>query len=267
MNRRIIGVVAAVLLAAVGTAFLVSYVRGAEDRALAGQETVEVLVVKEEVPRGTPVDELGDAVGTERIPAKVRAAGSIGSLDSLNGQVTAADLVPGEQVLVGRFADPDDLRAQGEIEVPEGLQEVTVSIAPQRALGGRVAPGDVVGFFASFTLEVDDEDAEGDEDGELSEEELRERVEEASKLILNKLLVTNVQVEQLPQTPEDEDGERSGPELAPTGNLLVTLAVDVDQAERIVFSAEYGTVWLSAQDENTSEEGSRIRTPRNIYDD
>jgi len=270
MNRRIIGVVAAVLLAAVGTAFLVTYVRGAEDRALAGQETVEVLVVKEEVPRGTPVDELGDAVASERVPAKVRATGSIGSLDALNGQVTAADLVPGEQVLIGRFADPDDLRAQGQIEVPEGLQEVTISIAPQRALGGRIAPGDIVGFFASFTLEVDEEDAEdaeGDEDGEPSEEELRERVEEASKLILNKLLVTNVQVEQLPQTPEDEDGENSGPELAPTGNLLVTLAVDVDQAERIVFSSEYGTVWLSAQDENTSEEGSRIRTPRNIYDD
>ena len=264
MNRRIIGVVAAVLLAAVGTAFLVAYVRGAEERALAGQETVEVLVVNEDVAQGTPASDLGDAVSTERIPAKVRANGSIVSLDDLDGQVTAVDLIAGEQLVVSRFAEPAELQAQREVEVPEGLQEVTISISPQRALGGKIAPGDIIGFFASFTF---DDERDEEEIANEEQEELRQELSEASKLILNKLLVTNVQVEQLPQTPDDEDGERSGPELAPTGNLLVTLAVDVPQAERIVFSAEYGTIWLSAQDENTSEEGSQIRTPRNIYDD
>jgi pilus assembly protein CpaB len=264
MNRRIIGVVAAVLLAAVGTAFLVTYVRGAEERALAGQETVEVLVVDQDVTRGTPASELGDAVSTERIPAKVRANGSIASLDDLDGQVTAVDLIPGEQLVISRFADPARLEAESAVEVPEGLQEVTISIAPHRALGGKVAPGDLVGLFASFSFEDERED---EEIANEEREELRQELSETSKLLLNKLLVTNVQVEELPQTPSDEDDENSGPELAPTGNLLVTLAVDVPQAERIVFAAEYGTTWLSAQDENTTEDGSRIRTPRNIYDD
>ena len=264
MNRRIIGVVAAVLLAAVGTAFLVTYVRGAEERALAGQETVEVLVVDEDVTRGTPASDLGDAVSTERIPAKVRANGSIASLDDLDGQVTAVDLIPGEQLVVSRFADPAQLEAESRVDVPEGLQEVTISIAPHRALGGKIAPGDLVGLFASFNF---DDEREEEEIANEEQEELRQELSETSKLLLNKLLVTNVQVEQLPQAPSDEEDENTGPELAPTGNLLVTLAVDVPQAERIVFAAEYGTTWLSAQDENTSEDGSRIRTPRNIYDD
>jgi len=265
MNRRIIGVVAAVLLAAVGTAFLVTFVRGAEERALAGQETVEVLVVDQDVTRGTPASELGDAISTQRIPAKVLANGSIASLEDLDGQVTAVDLIQGEQLVASRFSDPAQLEAESEVEIPEGLQEVTISIAPHRALGGKVAPGDLVGLFASFNL--DDEREEEDIANE-EQEQLRQELSETSKLLLNKLLVTNVQVEQLPQAPGDEDdGESNGPELAPTGNLLVTLAVDVPQAERIVFAAEYGTTWLSAQDENTSEDGSRIRTPRNIYDD
>jgi len=76
-----------------------------------------------------------------------------------------------------------------------------------------------------------------------------------------------VQFEQLSQAPSENDGEASRPSLAPTGNLLITLAVDVPQAERIVFASEYGTIWLTAQDGETNESGSRIRTLRNIYDE
>jgi pilus assembly protein CpaB len=265
MMRRVLGIVAAVLLAAVGTAFLVIYVRGAEDRALAGQETVEVLVVRETVARSTKAEDLPALVATERIPAKVRADGSITDLDQLDGQVAAVDLLPGEQLVRSRFATPAQLTEASEVEVPEGLQEVTISLEPQRAVGGQVAPGDLIGFFASFNLN----DKRSEE--QIASEEFeayRQELAETTKIILHKLLVTNVQVEQLPQSSAEEDGsERTGPDLAPTGNLLLTLAVDVEQAERIVFAAEHGTIWLSAQDEDTTEEGSTLRTPRNIYDD
>ena len=53
MNRRLIGLVLAILLAAGGTFVLVSYVRGAEDRALAGEQSVEVLVVDRPIAKGT----------------------------------------------------------------------------------------------------------------------------------------------------------------------------------------------------------------------
>jgi pilus assembly protein CpaB len=264
MNRTIIGGVAAVVLAAVGTTFLVGFVRGAEDRALAGQETAEVLVVSQDVASGTAAEDLSASVTTERIPAKVRPAGSVASLDDLEGQVASVDLVVGEQLVAGRFSTPADVEAASRIEVPEGLQEVTISLAPQRALGGQISPGDVVGLFASFNL---DDEREEDEIASEASEDLRQELSQTAKIILHKLLVTNVQVETLPQTPGEEEGEQSGPDLAPTGNLLLTLAVDVPQAERIVFSAEYGLIWLSAQDENTIEDGSRVRTPRNIYDD
>lgn len=265
MMRRVLGVVAAVVLAAIGTAVLVAFVRGAEARALAGQETVEVLVVKEPVSKETTAEELAAFVTTERVPAKVRAAGSVDDLDDLEGQVVAVDLVPGEQVVRTRFATPAQLAEQSQVEVPEGLQEVTISIEPHRAVGGQLRPGDLVGFLSSFNLE------DKREDEQIAEEEnpdYRQQLSETTKTILHGLLVTNVQVEQLPQTATAEgEGEPSGPDLAPTGNLLVTLAVDTSQAERIVFTAEHGTVWLTAQDEDTTTEGSQLRVPRNIYDD
>jgi pilus assembly protein CpaB len=175
------------------------------------------------------------------------------------------DLIAGEQVVSSRFADPAQLEAESDVEVPEGLQEVTISLEPQRAVGGRIEPGDTIGFFASFNLRD-----KRDEEQIANEEQdyLREELSETTKMILHKVLVTNVQVEQLPQAPgEDDDGERTGPDLAPTGNLLITLAVDVPQAERIVFVAEHGMIWLSSENEDADESGSRLRTPRNIYDD
>ena len=258
MNRTVIGVIAAVVLASVGTLMLVLYVQGAEARALAGQETVEVLVVTEPVARGTAAEDLARAVSTEMVPAKVRADGGITDLDELDGQWTSVDLLPGEQLVAARFLSAQDLADDRGIDVPEGLQEVTVSLDPQRVLGGQLRPGHTVGVFASFTMvdEADDED-----DAALT------GTTATTKKILDQVLVTNVQLEQLRPPTEEVDEDGTGPELAPTGNLLVTFAVDVDRAERIVFTAEHGTIWLSNQGEDTDESGSRLRVPRNIYDD
>jgi pilus assembly protein CpaB len=245
MMSRILGVFVAVLLAAVGTLALVGYVRSAEARALAGQETVEVLVVDQEVPEDTPAEDLAALVSRERIPAKVRATDSVDDLTALEGMVTSVNLVPGEQLVSSRFATPAQLAEGAEVDVPEGLQEVTISLEPQRAVGGTVRPGDVVGVLASFVWE--------------------DAPKNTTKMNHQQVLVTNVQVEQLPSTPEE--GAEDAPALAPTGGLLITLAVDVEQAERIVFAAEHGTVWLTVQDDGTDQGGSTVRDPGNIYGD
>ncbi|GGI04831.1 hypothetical protein GCM10011354_11060 [Egicoccus halophilus] len=260
--------VAAVLLATMGTTLLVAYVRGAEDRALAGEELVEVLVLREDVVQATAAEDLADLVALERVPLKVRADGSIDELTDVEGQVAAVDLVAGEQLVRSRFLTPTALAEQSEVQVPDGMQQVTISLEPQRAVGGRLTPGDTVGLFASFSLE----DERSDEQiASESSDDLRQHLAETTKLILHKLLVTNVQVEQLPSMPAAETDEAgtasSGPELAPTGNLLVTLAVATPQAERVVFAAEHGTIWLSAESEGASEDDGRLRTPRNIFDD
>jgi pilus assembly protein CpaB len=251
MQRKVIGVVAAVLLAAVGTVALVGFVRGAEARALAGQETVDVLVVKDAVGRNTPAAELSSMVATERVPAKVRGADALDSiedLEALDGKVTSADLVVGEQLVAARFVTPVQLAEQRSVDVPEGRQEVTISLEPQRAVGGALRPGELVGVLASFEWE--------------------DVPKHTTKLNHQQVLVTNVQADQsgAPTGGSDEEPEE-GLAVAPTGNLLVTLAVDVEQAERIVFAAEHGTLWLTAQDEDTDQGGSTVRDGGNIYDE
>jgi len=246
MTRRLIGIVAAIVLATIGTLVLVTYVRTAEDRALAGEATVEVLVVKKEIPRGTPAESLEGMVASEKIPAKVQAAGSVASLQGLEGKVASVALLPGEQIVTQRFIAPQGL---GAVEVPEGLLQVTVQLEPQRALGGQIAAGDTVGVVSSF------KDGQEDDDQDPSE---------TTHLSLHKVLVTRVQ--SADGTGAAPNGEQpQGEAAAPAGNLLITLAVDAPSVERIVFAAEHGTLWLSAEPESAPEGGTRIQTMETIY--
>ncbi len=114
-NKRWIGVVSAVLLAAIGTFVLVQYVSSADERALAGQETIEVLVVNQAVAAGTPAEELAATVDTALVPARTQVPGSVASLEQLSGTVAAVDLVPGEQLLLSRFIEPAGLRVPGRV--------------------------------------------------------------------------------------------------------------------------------------------------------
>ncbi len=47
----------------------------------------------------------------------------------------------------------------------------------------------------------------------------------------------------------------------------MTLGVDPAQAERLVFTAEFGMVWLGHEDDEAPEDGTRIQSRGTIYDD
>lgn len=277
--RRIIAIAASVALIGAGTLLLVSYVRGAEKRALEGEELVGVFVLDEPVAQGEPADALAGNVRMELIPTKVRAEGAVSDLGDLSGLVAAVDLLPGEQVVEPRFVDPEALAVYVPVAPPSGTLEVTLSLSPERAIGGRLAPGTRVSLFASFDpLDVSSVEpgAEGtgiqdfDTDGNpvyvgsTDEGESTARTPNSTHLILHGLLVTNVQVEQLP--PASEDGPAGdAPALAPTGNLLVTLAARPEQAEMIIFTAEHGFIWLGAQAGEIDGASTEIQTRETIY--
>src|SRR5829696_7027852 len=153
MRRRLLAAFAALVLLSAGTVVLLAYVRNADARALAGVQTVEVLVADQVIPEGTPADQLATLVRTETLPRKAAVDGRVTDLDELDGQVATVDLQPGEQLLQSRFGEVDAAGEEGTVPVPAGLQEVSVLLEPQRALGGRLVAGDTVGVVVSLTFE------------------------------------------------------------------------------------------------------------------
>jgi pilus assembly protein CpaB len=241
MRRRILAAIAALLLLVVGTAVLVAYVGAADSRALAGVQTVEVLVADELIPEGTTADELDGMVRTETVPAKSAVEGRVTTLTSLAGRVATVDLLPGEQLLAGRFARPDDLQPPGTVAVPDGLQEISVLLEPQRVIGARLAAGDSVGVYLSQVSEGTPQ----------------------TSAVLHEVLVTHVQG--APAAPAPDADAETAAAATPAGSLMVTLAVDSRDAETVVFGMEHGTVWLSLETDGDETSGTRVLEPGTIY--
>ncbi|MGY1635989.1 Flp pilus assembly protein CpaB [Geodermatophilus sp. SYSU D00742] len=248
MRRRLLAALAALVLAVAGTAVLLTYVRGADARALAGVRTVEVLVVDQVVPEGTPGDQLGELVRTEQLPAKAAAEGIVTDLSALAGQVATVDLQPGEQLLSTRFAAPEDLGVPGTVPPPAGTSEVSIRLEAQRAVGGRLAAGDEIGVYVSMDLEND----AGKKIG-------------ATHATLHGVLVT--QVQGAPAQATDGGTETVSSGSVPEGDLVVTVAVPARDAELVVFGMEHGRVWLALEPEGADSGGTRIVTQGNVYGD
>ncbi len=280
MNKRLLGAAAAAGLAVLGTLAILLYVRDADDRAKADIELVEVFVIEDRVQAGTGDSDLRAAIGVAEVQANTVVDGVITDLNQLNGQVAAVDLVPGEQVLLSRFIDAeafDDGRSR-LTSVPPDLHEITVSLAPERLVGGQVAPGDTVGVLGSFGpaeiggIAIDNIDTL--EEYELAVAALEEQPDnlsaiETTHFVLNKVLVTRVQLEQLPVERTDANGNPVDTgSLAPTGNLLVTLAVDAESAQKLVFTVEFGRVWMTYQPSTTPDHDDDLDATNrgNVFD-
>lgn len=233
--------VAALVLLVVGAAVLVTYVRSADERALAGVRTVEVLVADTVIPEGTPAEDLPAFVRTEQVPARSAVGGRVDDLSILTGTVAAVDLQPGEQLLASRFVRPEEQEQPGTVEVPAGLQEVSVLLEPQRAVGGRLTAGDEVGVLIS----------QGDG---------------LTHAVLHFVLITRVQG--APVTAPVEGGTETASaasEPLPAGSLMITMAVTAAQAEAVVWGMEHGTVWLSLEPEGADIGGTEVIDPLKIY--
>jgi len=225
--RRTLGILAGLLAAVIGTLVLMSVIENSADNAeTEAPQLGSVLVVKSVIPRQTGVDLIAPNVEITQIPVDLIAPGAVSSLDQIqSGLVTATELLPGEQVRIERFVDP---RVQSRLVVPEGLQEVTISLPAPRALGGQLVAGDQVGVIASFTPE------EG---------------VSSTTFILRNVLVTSVQFSSADATAiEQSIGQiQNSVNRYPAEFILITLAVSSSDAERVVFSAEFGTLWLTLE--------------------
>lgn len=247
MKRRIVGIIAAIALAGAGTFVLIAYVGAAEDRALAGERTVDVYVAAKAIERGTPADEIEGLVDEERVPAKVRADDAVTDLGDLGERVASSTISPGEQITAARFVETSDLDEFGQVTVPDGLLQLTLSLDPERAVGGLIKPGSDVAVVASF-----DSGSGNEEEGDSTSAPDTN----ASHIIKHKALVTAIQT----STEVAEDNT----DQAPGGKLLVTLALSGPEVEQVVYSAEFGSVWLAFQPDDAPED-DQVVTRANVF--
>lgn len=242
MKTRLLGGIAALVLAIVGAVLLYTYVNAADARAQASLNPVQVLVATKNVPSGTPVKDLGQFLTTKQLPAAAVTGEAVASLKDLDGKVLSQAMVPGEHLLAAKLVSEEALLTPGTIAVPKEMQEVTVLLEPDRVVGSMLRAGDTVGIYGNYTVKE-----KGNEDAE---------EEKVTKLLYDKVLVTAIQV-----AAQEEASSSKDVAALPSGSAYVTFGVDSDQAAKIIHSQEFGSIWLTKQGKDTP---SGVKTPITI---
>ncbi len=245
MKRSVVAALVAIVLALVGCAAVVLYVRGADARALAGQRAVTVLVVHKTIPAGTTGKQIVDGGYTEpvTVPASTVPADALSTVDGdLLTLAVTADQQPRQLLLRGAFDAPTV--HSGGLSVPDGMLAVSVAMHVPAQVAGYVQPGSSVAIFDTFNV------AEGKGrvpagDGLSSSHDY----DQATRLLLPKVTVLAIGGRGTPGAATSPQpvatGSGSGSTQTQSDDVLVTLAVSQDQAQRLVLATQSGALYLA----------------------
>ena len=156
MRRRVLIVLAALLLAGLSAAAVAVYARGVDQRAVADRQPVWVLLAAKRIPAGTTYAAIrtGKLADRVRMPAESVPTGTLGTFDTaLDTLRLTADLAPKQLLLRGQFTTgvTDSADAVG---VPPGKLAVTVEVTMAPGVAEKVASGDQVTVFVTYPLGV-----------------------------------------------------------------------------------------------------------------
>jgi pilus assembly protein CpaB len=231
-NTRVIAIVLAVILAAVAAYALFSYIRGVETRTQEDFEPVEAYVAADLIPAGTSASAAvaGNLVEQRAVPAVAVPQGAVGDLAQLEGTVALADILPGEVLLADRFGT-DVVAPRGLREIPQDKEAIAVEVGVAQGVAGFIAPGDLVSIIAEVVIP---EEAAAD----AVEDEAAPPPVEQIESVFTQYLLQDVEVLAVGRrvVTEGED------QVQQTEQMLMTLALDPEDAERLVFAWNNGTL-------------------------
>jgi pilus assembly protein CpaB len=261
VNRRLIGLLVAVLLAGVATVLLVQYVRSADERAREDEALSEVFVAQADIPPGTSADDAiaQGLIASDEVPARAVPAGALADLGQVSGQLVAAPIYEGEVIVAQRFGETV-AQATGLLEVPPDTQAVTIEAGVVPGLAGFVQPGNTVSVVGTLVLA-------GETPEEADEEAVVAPVGEG---VTTQYLVQNATVLAVGQrvvAPEVEGQDVQ----ASDERYLFTLAMPPEDIEQIVFGTQQGTLWFTLvpepeEDAELEEFDTPGRTIANIFE-
>lgn len=241
MGARVLVLVVALVVAALGALAVVLYVQSTVQQQAEQAQTTEVLVVQDTIPAGTAFDEVsGSIVGVSR-PVDAVPQNPVADLADLTGQVALQTLYPGEVVSAPVVGDPDDLT---ELAPPEGLFAASFAFPAANRVGTFVRPGSQVSVFATVETVAPGPDGE------------------VVTALTTQLLVPVLDVLAVGSTTDI--GAESG---AGGGDAaLVTFAVDQSQVQRLVQAQAIGTLYLALVDENVQFDPPTGTTSGNLFE-
>ena len=238
MKRNVVAIAVGVVLAMLGSLAVLVYVRSADSRALAGKRAVSVLVATKRVPAGTTGARIrtGGYVEVVSMPRTAVPVDAMSAIDtSLEKLAVNADLQPRQLLLRGSFGAPT--ATTGGLALPEG--KIAVSIQAAGTAGGFVRPGAQVAIFDSFSTDPKSNIPDGER---LTSGKDTHQV---TRVLLPRVEVIAVGDKTASAT------EATDSDTPPAAGATLTVAVNQQEAERLIHVLQTGTLYFALLDESS----------------
>ena len=247
MGRRVMAVLAAMLIGLIGVAAVLVYAAGADSRAVAGQRTQTVYMAQQMVPSGTTA---ADAVSKglmvpTQIAVKGVPAGALTTVDAATGKLVAlTDIAAGDFVISSRFGTtPTGAKA---IQVPDGQVAISVSLSDPGRVGTFVTPGSHIVIYDTYQPPAGPAGAPG--------------ATRQTRVLLDDALVIAVGPTSLTPTANanaNANGQATG--------ALVTVALPPDAAAKLVHGIQTGTLYAGLRGIDTKANLAQIVSDSTLF--
>jgi pilus assembly protein CpaB len=147
MDRRRILLVVAVLVAALGSALVFLYTKGADTRAEKKFDTVEVLQATAIINPGEKIEDAqaGGKLALQSVSQDSLLDGYQTTTDSLAGTVSLGTIYPGEQIISAKWGT--SAAVQSSLQIPDQNMAASVNLTDPARVAGFVNPGSQVAVF------------------------------------------------------------------------------------------------------------------------
>lgn len=222
MDRRRLLLILAVFVAVIGTALVFLYVQGADKRAGDKFDNVSVLKATQNITAGETYDSALAAgkIASAEVPRNQLNDGYVSTTDALKGKIASVPIFAGQQIISNQFGETVESTST-TLQLPPGKMAISVNLTDPARVAGFVNPGDNVAVFYNGSAV----------DGQPT-----------TRLLLPRVQVIGVGTTTVVSTTKtDSTGAQTTEQLPRT---LLTLAVNQQQAQKVLFSVSNGDLAL-----------------------
>lgn len=247
MSRRVVLLIAALLVAALGTALVFVYVNGADDRALEDQSPVSILVAKNQISSGTTIDDAQASGSLELrdMPKASVVSGALSAVDPIAGQVALTTIYPGQQILTSLFGATVADKAASDLAIPQGNIAISMQFTDPARVAGFVQPGSRVAVFVTASNTTSGTTGGGND---------------FIRVLLPSALVIAVGPTTI--TPP-QDATTANPEVLP--RALLTLGLSQRESQKLIYASTKGTLYLGLLNAKSKIDRGTIVNAGNLF--
>lgn len=240
MSRKVVLLVAATAIAAVGASLVLLYVNGLAGKAKANESLVSVLTATEVINPGEKAStaQSEGKFALAKVPKSSVVAGAVTSVDAMSSEVALSAIYPGEQILTANFGTT--AASEQTLSIPKGMIAVSVQLTDPARVAGFVTPGSYVAIFVSSAGAT---------------------TSTATTTPTTRVMVPSVEVIGVGATTvlSVASGEKPASSTNAIPETILTVALNQRDADRVLFAASNGGLAFGLLGQ-----GTKIKTDRGV---